>query len=89
MLELFSSTLSADPNVRKLAEIRLREVQGTPYFDRRNTDRDMIQAERQPGFLVNVLELIKTHEEPAIQQAGMSSLPLSLIPQPQYTSRTV
>jgi len=30
LLELFSSTLNADPNIRKLAELRLREVNAPP-----------------------------------------------------------
>jgi len=32
----------------------------------------MCQAEREAGFLINALELIKTHDEPSIQLAGMS-----------------
>ena len=71
LLELFSSTLSANPNVRRDSELRLREVPSrNALINAEFANGDGLEAEREPGFLINALELIKTNDDSSIQLAG-------------------
>jgi hypothetical protein len=71
LLELFSSTLSANPNVRKSSELRLREVPSrNDLIESEFANGYVFKAERESGFLINALELIETNDDPSIQLAG-------------------